>query len=410
MKKRSKVFLIALIVIVIAAAGIALKVRSPDAVPVTTEKASYSPLRSIVTASGNIVPHKGVDISANIMGEIQKIAIREGDHVEKGDLLIVIDPEFYRSELRREEANLASAEAELALSRSKYQRAEEIYSKKPAGPDESLISKEEYEGLLAEYRVAQSNFNRVTAQVESARTNLGKTSIYSPIAGVVTSLNVEEGEVAVTGTMNNPGTVLLTVSDLSKMQAEVEVDETDIVNVELGQQAEVTIDAYPDTIFQGFASEIGNSPIISSLGSAGEEAVDFKVVIDLNDLPPGLKPGLSTTADIVTKSLERALSIPIQALTMRSAGKSKDGEEPKKENEKEDEAEGVFVVKGKKAIFTPVTTGISDGMNIEIISGLVEGDEVVTGSFQTIRTIQDSTQVKPTDILPAEETAATDRE
>jgi len=410
MKKRSKVFLIALIVIVIAAAGIALKVRSPDAVPVTTEKASYSPLRSIVTASGNIVPHKGVDISANIMGEIQKIAIREGDHVEKGDLLIVIDPEFYRSELRREEANLASAEAELALSRSKYQRAEEIYSKKPAGPDESLISKEEYEGLLAEYRVAQSNFNRVTAQVESARTNLGKTSIYSPIAGVVTSLNVEEGEVAVTGTMNNPGTVLLTVSDLSKMQAEVEVDETDIVNVELGQQAEVTIDAYPDTIFQGFASEIGNSPIISSLGSAGEEAVDFKVVIDLNDLPPGLKPGLSTTADIVTKSLERALSIPIQALTMRSAGKSKDGEEPKKENEKEDEAEGVFVVKGKKAIFTPVATGISDGMNIEIISGLVEGDEVVTGSFQTIRTIQDSTQVKPTDILPAEETAATDRE
>ncbi|OGF97716.1 MAG: hypothetical protein A2Z06_02845, partial [Candidatus Glassbacteria bacterium RBG_16_58_8] len=325
MKKRSKVFLIALIVIVIAAAGIALKARSPDAVPVTTEKASYSPLRSIVTASGNIVPHKGVDISANIMGEIQKIAIREGDHVEKGDLLIVIDPEFYRSDLRREEANLASAEAELALSRSKYQRAEEIYSKKPAGPDESLISKEEYEGLLAEYRVAQSNFNRVTAQVESARTNLGKTSIYSPIAGVVTSLNVEEGEVAVTGTMNNPGTVLLTVSDLSKMQAEVEVDETDIVNVELGQQAEVTIDAYPDTIFQGFASEIGNSPIISSLGSAGEEAVDFKVVINLNDLPPGLKPGLSTTADIVTKSLERALSIPIQALTMRSAGKSKDG-------------------------------------------------------------------------------------
>ena len=402
MKKKSKAILIAAIVIIVVAAGLVFLTRSSDKIEVTVEKVKYGPLRSIVSASGNILPHKAINISANIMGEIKKIPVEEGDRVEKGDLLIVIDPELYLAELKREEAALASAEAELALARSNYERAQKIYQEEPPKSGEALISQEEYERLLSEYRVARSDWNRVKAQVESARANLEKTSIYSSIDGIVTSLNVEEGEVAVTGTMNNPGTVLMTVSDLSRMQAEVEVDETDIVEVEIGQEAKVTIDAYPDTTFSGLVSEIGNSPIISSLGSGGDEAVDFKVVIDLIDPPDNLKPGLSTTADIITDSRDNALFIAIQALTMRAFPKTNGKESATPESKEKIEKEGVFVVKEGRAIFTPIVTGISDGMNIEIISGLEEDNEIITGSFKTIRTLRDSSMVKTVEHLHAE--------
>ncbi len=393
MKKKSKVIVVVVIAVILVVAGLIFQGRGTKEIPVTTEKVKSGPLRSIVTASGNIVSHKAINISANIPGEIKEIAVEEGDRVEKGDLLIVIDPELYLAQLRSEEASLASAEAELTLAKANYQRAKKIFEEEQPESGEALISQEEYERIEAEYRVAQSNWNRVKALVESARTNLAKTSIYSSISGVVTSLNVEEGEVAVTGTMNNPGTVLMTVSDLSKMQAEVDVDETDIVEVEIGQVAEVTIDAYPDTMFQGIVSEIGNSPIISNLGVGGEEAVDFKVVIDLIDSPVNLKPGLSTTADIISDTRENALYIAIQALTMRSVSKDGRSEATESEDLERVEKEGIFVVKDGKAIFSPIVTGISDGMNIEIVSGLTTGDEVITGSFQTIRTLKDSSDV-----------------
>lgn len=393
MKKKSKVIVVVVIAVILVVAGLIFQGRGTKEIPVTTEKVKSGPLRSIVTASGNIVSHKAINISANIPGEIKEIAVEEGDRVEKGDLLIVIDPELYLAQLRSEEASLASAEAELTLAKANYQRAKKIFEEEQPESGEALISQEEYERIEAEYRVAQSNWSRVKALVESARTNLAKTSIYSSISGVVTSLNVEEGEVAVTGTMNNPGTVLMTVSDLSKMQAEVDVDETDIVEVEIGQVAEVTIDAYPDTMFQGIVSEIGNSPIISNLGVGGEEAVDFKVVIDLIDSPVNLKPGLSTTADIISDTRENALYIAIQALTMRSVSKDGRSEATESEDLERVEKEGVFVVKDGKAIFSPIVTGISDGMNIEIVSGLITGDDVITGSFQTIRTLKDSSDV-----------------
>ncbi len=400
MKKKSKVIVVVIIAVILAVAGLIFQGRGSKEIAVSVEAVKSGPLRSIVTASGNIVSHKAINISANIPGEIKEIAVEEGDRVEKGDLLIVIDPEFYLAQLKSEEASLASAEAELTLAKANYQRAREMYEEEQPESGEALISQEEYERIEAEYRVAQSNWNRVKAQVESARTSLAKTSIYSSISGIVTSLNVEEGEVAVTGTMNNPGTVLMTVSDLSKMQAEIEVDETDIVEVEIGQVAEVTIDAYPDTTFRGVVSEIGNSPIISNLGVGGEEAVDFKVVIDLVDPPANLKPGLSTTAEIISDTRDEALYIAIQALTMRSIPKEGGSEAAGAEDSERVEKEGVFIVKEGKAIFTPVVTGISDGMNIEIVAGLAAGDEVITGSFQTIRTLRDSTNVS---VSPKEE-------
>ncbi len=406
MKKRTKIAIIVVAAIIAASTVAAFLTSSGDEIEVTTEKTKYGPLRSIVSASGNIVPHKAINISANVMGEIERIPVKEGDLVEKGDLLIVIDPEIYLAELKSVEAAMASADAGLALAKANYLRAAEIHDKKPSGAGESLISQEEYERLLADYRIAQSDWKRVKAQVESAKANLEKTSIYSSITGVVTSLNVEEGEVAVTGTMNNPGTVLMTVSDLSLMQAEVEVDETDIVDVATGQEAEVAVDAYPDTLFRGLVSEIGNSPIISNLGG-GDEAIDFKVVIDLLDTPPDLKPGLSTTADIITERRDSTLYVAIQALTMRSIKRENTGDSSSsavtggEEQADKVEREGVFLVRDGLATFSPVKTGISDGMKIEIISGLSEGDEVITGSFRTIRSIKDSTSVKPVSTLRA---------
>ncbi len=402
MKKKSKVIFIVSIVTIVAVTAVIFLTRSSDEIEVTAENVKHGPLRSIVSASGNILPHKAINISSNIMGEIKKIPVEEGDRVEMGDLLIVIDPELYQAALKREEAALTSADAELALAEANYQRARRIYQEEPSESGETLISQEEYERLLAEYRVAQSSCNRAKAQVESASANLEKTSIYSSIDGIVTSLNVEEGEVAVTGTMNNPGTVLMTISDLTRMQAEIKVDETDIVEVEIGQEAEVTIDAYPDTIFQGVVSEIGNSPIISSLGAGGDEAVDFKVVIDLHDPPDNLKPGLSTTADIITDTRDNALFIPIQALTMRAIPKTDGNEDKQSETKEKIEKEGVFVVTDGKAIFTPVITGISDGMNIEVVSGLEEDNRVITGSFKTIRTLKDSSSVKTVEHLQSE--------
>jgi HlyD family secretion protein len=399
MKKKSKIIFIVSIVTILAVTAVIFLSRSSDEIEVTAENVKYGPLRSIVSASGNILPHMAINISANIMGEIKKIAVDDGDRVEKGDLLIVIDSELYQAALKREEASMASADAELALATANYQRARRIYQEEPPESGKSLISQEEYEQLLAEYRVAQSSSNRVKAQVESAMANLEKTSIYSSIDGIVTSLNVEEGEVAVTGTMNNPGTVLMTISDLTRMQAEIKVDETDIVEVQIGQEAEVTIDAYPDTVFQGVVSEIGNSPIISSLGVGGDEAVDFKVVIDLIDPPDNLKPGLSTTADIITDTRDSALFIPIQALTMRIIEITDGNMDEQPESKEKIEKEGVFVVADGKAIFTPIKTGISDGMNIEVVSGLEEDNRVITGSFKTIRTLEDSSSVKTVDHL-----------
>ena len=302
-------------------------------------------LEALVSASGTIVPQLTVDISADTMGRVTRLAFNEGDRVDRGQFLMEIDPETLRSAVDRGEASLRAsrsserqlevtvetARVNLKLARDNLLRQENLW-------DLRLVSREAYEQATTDVTLretelqarevdVQTQRERISqeeANLDSARYDLTKVTITSPFAGVVTRRNIEEGETVVIGTMNNAGTVLATIADLSVIEAEVEVDETDIPSIELGQTAEVTIDALPDQVFTGIVTEIGNSPIQAAQG-AGTQATNFKVVVTLDDEIPSVRPGFTCTADITTAVREDSLAIPIQAATVREVTLDADG-------------------------------------------------------------------------------------
>jgi HlyD family secretion protein len=342
-----------------------------------------------------------------VSGKITKLYIDEGDIVRKGDTLLIIDPAPYEADVARERAQLAAYIQERQQAKRNLDRALEIHKVQLNTGGEGLISEEELEQARTAYEVSKQRVEGARASTRRAEEYLRKITITAPMSGTVTSLDVEEGETAVIGTMNNPGTVLLTVSDLAVMEAEIMVDETDIIQVSLNQQAEVKIDAYPDTSFSGIVSEIGNSPIISNRGAVGvQEAVDFLVKVGLSDPPDKLKPGLSATAEITTSTRENTLNIPIQAVSIRSVeedpndtGKVDEAEMTESDGSGSDEKKkvekkGVFAVVDGEAKFKPVKTGIVGGMDIEIIEGVEEDEEIIIGSFQILRTLEDGDKVK----------------
>jgi HlyD family secretion protein len=329
--------------------------------------------------------------------------------------------------LNTAKADLDRAKADAEKSRRDWSRAEGLYK-------EQLISKAEYEARKATWQTAEAGLAQAEARVAQAKAQLDsaqrhiaqtdatltrasdvlqKTVYAAPYAGVITNLPVREGETVVIGIQNAPGSTLMTLADMSVITAEVKVDETDIVNVQLGQPAEVMIDAIPKKVFRAVVTEIGNNAIVRSTGvatsqsvSASQEAKDFKVVVTLQNPPEDLRPGLSTTAKITTATRTGAVAIPIQALTIRreadlqasnekgsvqAAAPQKDASKLKKNN---DEVQGVFVVRGKKAEFVPVQTGITGTTDIEVLSGLKEGDEIVTGSYKVLRTMKPGTSIK----------------
>ncbi len=431
-------------------------------------------LTSKVTASGEIRAKEFVDLQSELAGEITEIAVREGDKVKKGDILLRIDPiqtaadtnaqranyEAQLSEVRgqefqiliaeanlaRDEASLKSSLAELEQEENRYLRAQNSFQRQQQLHEDGLISREEYEieqsnfklaksqlevakARLAQaetqVRVSKNNIEQMKTSLEATRSRakaasenlnkninqLEKTTLVSPLDGVVTQLLVEKGERAVPGNLNSPQATLMTIADLSIIQAELKVDETDIVNLTLGNAAEITVDALPDIVFQGEVSEIGNSPINASSSSSQQEAKDFKVIVTLKDPSPKLRPGLSCTGDVITDTRYDVLVVPIQALTVREVEVDKDGnyKEPdisltksslsqaKANNEEiqEKELEGLFVINSEKiARFRPVKTGITGETDIEITENLKEGEEVVSGSFQTLRNIEDGALVK----------------
>ncbi len=309
---------------------------------------------------------------------------------------------------------------------------------------DGLISKSDFDsrknawstadaGLVqAQSRLAQAKAQKDSADGHIAQAKatlvhysdlLQKTTNLAPFDGVVTNLPVREGETVVVGIQNAQGSTLMTIADMSVITAEVKVDETDIVNVRLGQPAEVTIDAIPKKIFHGTVSEIGDNAIIRSSGvstsqsnTSSEEAKDFKVVVTLTDAPADLRPGLSTTAKITTATRSNALSVPIQALTLRtkdqieqqnnapgSVHAAAPSKEPASKTKKQDDVQGVFLVRNKKAVFVPVTTGITGTTDIEVIDGLKEGDEVITGSYKILRTLRPGSSVKIDNTAPKKE-------
>jgi len=442
------------VVVVAAIAGIAVYQSHKNVVTVQTGKAQRMDLVAVVSASGEIKPKTYVNIGANAFGKITKLYVKEGDQVKRGQMLVQLENvqsaadmdamqaslDAARTDAVAAEAGLNTSVADLNRAKSDAERSDLDWTRAQGLYKDALISKSDYDmqkanhqtavaGLAqAQARVAQAKAQKESAEgrIEQANANLThatdvlkKTTYQAPFDGVITNLPVREGETVVIGIQNAPGSTLMTLADLSVITAEVKVDETDIVNVQMGQAAQVTIDAIPKKTFKAVVTQIGDNAIVRSTGvstsqqiSTSQEAKDFKVVVTLQDPPEDLRPGLSATAKITTATRGNALTIPIQALTIRrqadlvpkdekgavqAAAPAKD---PSKDKE---EIQGVFVLRNHKAEFVPVDTGIAGTTDIEVMKGLKEGDEIVTGSYKVLRTLRPGSSVKVDNAAPKKE-------
>jgi HlyD family secretion protein len=440
-----KKLIIPAVILVLAAGGAGYYfkyVKDKDVLTVQSGKVLKMDLTQAVSANGEIKPKKSVNISSNAMGRIISMPVHEGDHVKEGDLLIRLESiqteadvkaaeamldaaqsetEGMAAQLRAAEAGANSAKAEIKRADTDVARAKQSLDRNAQLLKEGLISNEVFEKFKSDYDFTVIALNAAnahlaqaeaqTAQVQNAKEQstiriaqqraalvrakdfLSKTTITAPLSGIITYLPVNEGEIAIIGVQNQPGTNLMTIADLSVITAEVRVDETDIVNVRVGQEAKIKVDALGDKQLIGHVSEVGNSALNKSTnsnngGNNGQEAKDFKVVITLDEPTKELRPGLSCTATIITATSKQVLSIPIQALTIREF------DNPDKSIKKKVEKEGVFTIKNGIANFHPVKTGITGTTDIEVIEGLNTDEEIITGPYQVLRTIEDNAKVK----------------
>lgn len=462
MKRKWKI-VITVAVVLVAVVGVwaSTVYTKRGTVTVQSGKATRQDLVSQVAASGEIKPKNYVNIGANAVGELTEILVKEGDRVRKGQLLARIEDIQPRADLDAQKANISSAEADstaaeaavraadesvkLAQSaidqtKADLERAKADFERTEAQFNEQLLARQEYDLRKYTYeaqkaalqqsstRLAQARAQREQAaaslassqkRVALAKANLTrfndvlqKRNSYAPLDGVVTNLPVRVGETVVPGLQNQTGTLIMTIADMSLITAEIKVDETDIVNVKLGQPVEVTIDAVPNRTFTGRVTEMGNTAILRSSGVAAsqsaissQEAKDFKVVVALDNPPEEIRPGLSCSAKITTATRQNVLTIPIQALTVRQKGdlepqttgkttQAAAKTDPAAEKARKEELQGVFVVSGGKAVFRKVETGITGPTDIEVLSGLKEGDEIITGTYQVIRTIRNESLIK----------------
>src|SRR5690348_6722352 len=416
MSKRTKLSVAGVLVIVLVGVITLTAMRSgTKAVSVRIEPVQKRDLVASVTASGNVTPHTKVDLSSDITGKIVRLAVKEGDIVTKGQFLLQIDPQEAEANVQRAEAALSAAKASAAQAKANLIQAQKSYdrSMEIKKANAQLISDEQIEQLRTTVDVDQAILeaqnhlvDQNSAELAQVRSALGKTTIYAPMAGRVTRLNVEGGETAIMGTLNKDAATLLTISDMSVLETKVKVDETDVARIQVGDSAVVQIDAFPDTTFRGRVTEISNSSVKSSTATqaSGDQAVDYEVTIRLLDVPPETRPDFSATAKIVTDSRRNVLSIPIIALTVRENETMQSGDtavglgkpKPKKEVGKKD-VEGVFVVgSDNKVTFRPVKRGITGEKHFEVLTGLKEGERIVAGTYQAIRELKDGALVKET--------------
>ena len=408
--KRKRLIIGGIIVAVVGVGGVgALRGRGDDGTEVRLEEATARNLVSTVTASGKIQPMTKVDVSSDITGRIIELRVREGEVVKKGDLLLRIDPSTFEAAVARAEAGLASsrasavqAEANRAQAERAAQRARELRAQNP-----NLVSDEQLEQAETSFRVAEAvavsterQVDQAQAFLQEARDQLAKTVLRAPMDGQVTRVAVEEGEVAVPGTFSRETGLLMTVSDLSIIQVNVQVDETDVVRLHLGDSTEVTIDAFPDTTFTGRVTEISQSSSRVAAAASADRAVDYDVEITLDNPPPDVRPDLSATAKIVTATRDSALSIPIIALTVREHTPISSETAPADTTGGKKETEGVFVVRAGVAQFQPVKVGIAGEEHFEVLEGLTRGDSIVAGPYQAIRDLKDSSRVRPMSATP----------
>ena len=393
--KRKVLWILAVFVLVAALGGFAWSRRGPAPVEVQVADVGREDLQAKVSANGNIQAQKKVDISATIAGQITHLAVEEGDRVKKGQFLLQIDAVNPRAAARSNEysmqalrQDLAAARATLAQAHVDLQRTEQNYKsgivpKSDFDRARTVVSTAESAVQAAQQRVEQAG-----ATLEGARDILAKTTIRAPMDGVITARRVEEGEVAVIGIQNSPGTVLLTISDMSVVEAEMEVDETSIPTVHLGQEVRVRLDSYPNQTFRGVVTEVGSSP----LATAANQASKFKVKVRLTNPPADIKPGLSARADILTGFRAKALAVPLQALVVRDIERKPGQPAPPPDAPRDQE--GVYLMEAGKARFQPLKTGLVGDLAIEVLDGLKGGEKVITGPFKALRTLNPGDKVQ----------------
>jgi HlyD family secretion protein len=425
MSTRGKVLTGVAVVLVLgtAAAISIIQGRNGRGVPVRMEAVEERDLVATVTASGNVRARRAVDISADVMGRIIELNVEEGDDVEEGDVLLRIDPTQLEAAVSRAQAALSQARAQATQQRANRLQAYRENDRIAAlwARDSTLVSRQQVEDAYTGMQVAQALFeasefgvSQAEAALEETRDQLSKTIIRAPMSGKVTRLNVEAGETVVLGTMNNPGSLILTISDLSVLETVMEVDETDVPEISLGDSAIIDLDAFPNRTFTGRVTEIGNSAIVPPSQTAGTgqtAAIDFEVVVTLDDPGVQLRPDLSATADIITAVRKQVISVPIISLTVREPDGESESPEPAADDaagatdrgprgpvarsQEPLEIEGVFIVREGVAYFTPVEVGITGQEYFEILSGIQVGDTVVAGPYQRIRELVDGDQVRP---------------
>jgi HlyD family secretion protein len=394
MKRRTKILIAAVVVLLIAGITTASIVsRGKEGTPVVFGKTATTDLTSKVTANGRIDAKRKVDLSANVMGQIVNLAVREGDVVKKDDFLLQIDQKQLAASAEGAAASMRALFSDRDAARANLEEAQRNYERARRNYDEKIIPLAELQRTRSGVDSARASVTAIEQRIEQSRANLtaardtlSKTTMRAPMAGIITALPVEEGEVAVIGTMNNAGTKLLTIADMSVVEAVMEVDETDIPSVHVGQRATVTIDAYPNKTWSGVVTEVGSSPMTRAGLSASSEAVNFEVKIQLEHPPADVRPGFSASADIITGTRAKVLAVPIQALVVRE----KPGSAPGKSQDEE----GVYLVKDGKAQFVPVTTGLTGESDIEITKGVAAGQTIITGPFRALRELKDGTKVR----------------
>lgn len=432
-----KIFIV-LLVVLIGAAVVAATLwnQRETGIEVSAEAIRARNLEAIVAASGTIQPKRQVNVSANTTGRVTRVAVEEGQRVAAGQFLLEIDPRSLEGQLQRGEASVMAARsslqsartaveqsrANLALARQNLKRQEDLWK-------EGLTTRESLERAQNELAIREgdlksreqdieTNEQRVRqeeAGLSTTQYNLTQVIIEAPMDGLITRRSIEEGETAVVGTMNNAGSVLLTIADMSILEAELEVDETEIPTVQLGQTARVSIDAIPNRTFLGHVTEIGNSPVQTGTSTGQRQATTFKVVITLAEEVPDVRPGFTCTAEITTATRDGVPAVPIQSLTVREMLFDESGtlvrEEPTRRRQGTtdstantpaepppghtlQEIEGVFAVRDGRAVYTPVTVGIAGEQYFEVLDGLAPGDRVITGPFASVRELQDGSPVR----------------
>lgn len=401
MTRRRRNWLAALVAVALLGGGAAVTSGRNKGVPVLTAQVAVQDIVSKVTANGKIQAENKVELSALVQGQIVNLAVREGDRVAKGDFLLQIDRNRAAAEEAGSSAALNASLADRDSARATMEQAEREFERARRNFEERITSEADFqraqsvvETSRAAFQAAQNRVDQMRAGLNANRDTLSKTTVRAPIDGIVTTLRVKAGEVTVIGTMNNPGTQLLTVSDMSSVEAVLMVDETDTPTVQPGQKAALAIDAYPGRTFEGVVTEVGNSPIrrddpdLQGL-TATSDAINFKVRVKVKEPPPTIRPGFSVTADIITGAKEKVAAVPLGAVVVRDSPRGERTETGRLKTE-----QGVYALRDGKAVFTAIRTGISGELMVEAVSGLRPGEEIVTGPFKALREIKDGDKVK----------------